>query len=369
MDLPFTSVPDRPPVRVLFVAAASEDIRFLDAAQHRLQRCYQIHRASGSDELDHHLAGEPFHMVIVADRAFDQETAHTVQQIRQHDPDITVLALSEVCTTGPWPQSVPDGADDLVSIQDTFRLDLALARAVRTSIERRHGRHAANALEESEKQLRALTRHLETIKEEERHRIAREIHDDIGATLTALRFELVALARQTDLTTTVSGRVETMGQLLERAVEASHRIQHNLRPPVLDAGLVAALQWLVRDFQARTNIPTRFESNREDIPLEPACAAALYRVAQESLTNIRKYAQAATVSVQAFVTAEDVTLEISDDGAGFDAGLLHATPGFGLRSMIERARGLDGWAEVSSAPGRGTTIMFCVPLTFSTSAV
>jgi signal transduction histidine kinase len=88
----------------------------------------------------------------------------------------------------------------------------------------------------------------------------------------------------------------------------------------------------------------------------------MYRVAQESLSNIAKYAQAARAGIQLFTAEGEVTLEITDDGMGFDPGMLRATPGFGLRGLIERARGLGGWAEISSAPGRGTTVMFCVPL-------
>jgi signal transduction histidine kinase len=152
-----------------------------------------------------------------------------------------------------------------------------------------------------------------------------------------------------------------MNDLLAHAVAASHRIQHNLRPPVLDAGLVAALEWLAKGFTERTGVPVQFETNRDDVPLAADRAAALYRVAQEGLSNVAKYAQARRVSLQLFVAAEEITLEIADDGVGFDLRMLEATPGFGLRGLVERARGLGGWAEVLSTPGRGTTIMFCVP--------
>jgi two-component system sensor histidine kinase UhpB len=159
-----------------------------------------------------------------------------------------------------------------------------------------------------------------------------------------------------------SRRLSVIQELLESAVIASHRIQHALRPAVLDAGLVAALEWLTRGFGERTGISVDFQSNRDDIEIEPDREAALYRVAQEALTNVRKHARnARKVHLQLFSLTDEVTLEVSDDGPGFDTGSLEVTAGFGVRGLMERARGLGGWAEVSSSPGRGTTVMFSIP--------
>jgi signal transduction histidine kinase len=130
---------------------------------------------------------------------------------------------------------------------------------------------------------------------------------------------------------------------------------------VLDAGLVAALEWLARGFGERTGLPIDFRSNRDEFEIAPDRAAALYRVAQEALTNVRKHAGAHAVHVQLFALEDEVTLEIADDGVGFEADSLSVTPGFGVRGLLERARGLDGWAEVSTSPGRGTTVMFSIP--------
>jgi len=300
--------------------------------------------------------------VVVTDHSLPQfDSLAALAVAKSHDPDLPVIVVSGEMSEELAVSVLHAGADDFILKSRLFRVGPALTRSLQAARERRAGREAAAALEQSETRLRALTRHLETIKEEERHRIAREIHDDIGATLTALRFELVGLARQGQTQPAQAPRLAAMLGLLEQAVAASHRIQHNLRPPVLDAGLVAALQWLVRSFASRTSIVATFETNREDLPLPAECAAAMYRVAQESLSNISKYAQAQHVSVQLFAATGEVTLEISDDGVGFDPGMLQATPGFGLRGLIERARGFGGWAEISSAPGRGTTVMFSVP--------
>jgi signal transduction histidine kinase len=277
------------------------------------------------------------------------------------DDNLPVIVLSGEMSEELAVAGLHAGADDFILKSRMFRLGPALKRSLQAAEARRDRRMQAVALAENETRLRELAHNLEQVREEERRILAREVHDDIGTTLTALKFELARLAKDLGERPQAAPRINAMNDLLAHAVAASHRIQHNLRPPVLDAGLVAALEWLAKGFTERTGVPAQFETNRDDVPLAPDRAAALYRVAQEGLSNIAKYAQARRVSLQLFVAAEEITLEIADDGVGFDLGMLEATPGFGLRGLIERARGLDGWAEVLSTPGRGTTIMFSVP--------
>lgn len=277
------------------------------------------------------------------------------------DPDIPVIVLSGEMSEELAVASLHAGADDFVLKTRMFRVASALQHSLQAARTRRDARTATAALVESESKLHALTQHLERAKEEERRAIAQEIHDDVGGALTALKFEVVRLARELGTGSGHTERLHAIQQLLESAVVATHRIQHALRPAVLDAGLVAALDWLTRGFGERTGLPVDFRSNRDEFEIAPDRAAALYRVAQEALTNVRKHAGARAVHVQLFALDDEVTLEIADDGVGFEADALAVTPGFGVRGLLERARGLDGWAEVSSSPGRGTTVMFSIP--------
>jgi signal transduction histidine kinase len=279
------------------------------------------------------------------------------------DSDIPVIVLSGEMSEELAVASLHAGADDFVLKTRMFRIAAALQKSLRAAEARREARAGAAALAESEARLHALTQHLERAKEDERRAIAQEIHDDIGGALTALKFEVVRLSREMEARDGErSQRLAAIHELLESAVIASHRIQHALRPAVLDAGLVAALEWLTRGFGERSGLAIEFQSNREEFEIEPHRAAALYRVAQEALTNVRKHSNGARrVQMQLFAMADEVTLEVTDDGPGFDTGSLEITAGFGVRGMIERARGLGGWAEVSSAPGRGTTVMFSIP--------
>ena len=270
------------------------------------------------------------------------------------DEDLPVLVVSGEMSEELAVAALHAGADDFILKTRMFRIAPALRRSMDAATARRERRVQAE-------RLRELTAHLERVKEEERQAIAHEIHDDIGTTLAALKFELVRLGSKVATIDAAAPHLREMQALIAHAVEASHTIQHNLRPPVLDAGLVAALDWLVGSFRARGDAKTTFESNREDIDLPAEQATALYRVAQECLNNIGKHAQANAVTVTLFAAPGEVTLEVNDDGAGFDLKMLDATPGFGLRGLVERARALGGWAEIDSAPGRGTMIMFSLP--------
>jgi signal transduction histidine kinase len=284
-----------------------------------------------------------------------------IKTAKQFDEDLPVLVLSGEMAEDLAVTALHAGADDFILKARMFRLAPALRRSLQAAEARRSARRQTLALAESEAKLHALTQHLERVKEEERRLIAREIHDDIGTTLTALKFELTRLARDLDARSSAAPTINAMHELLAHAVTASDRIQHNLRPPVLDAGLVAALQWLVQGFRNRTGVTTEFESNREEVDIAPDRAAALYRVAQEALNNVAKHAHAARVSVQLFAAPDEVSLEIADNGVGFDTHGLNSTPGFGVRGLVERARGFGGWAEVNSTSGRGTTVMFSIP--------
>ena len=207
-----------------------------------------------------------------------------------------------------------------------------------------------------------MTQHLERAKEEERRAIAQEIHDDIGGALTALKFELVRLARG-------SAAIELRGpssmrcrNLLESAVVASHRIQHALRPAVLDAGLVAALEWLARGFAERSGIKIDFQANREDFEIAPDRAAALYRVAQEALTNIRKHASAKRVHMQLFALGDEITLEVARrrPGIRYEQPASHA----GFRRPWNDRACTRAWVDGPKCRRRragGTTVMFSIP--------
>ena len=353
------------PIRLLVVEDSELDYELLQAILLRDRETLgaRVRTQRAEDEAGMRNAFErgPVDAVITDHNLPRFDSFAALKVAKEVDADLPVIVLSGEMSEELAVASLHAGADDFILKSRMFRLGPALRRSLDAADARRGQRAAFAALADSEARLRELTRHLERIKEEERRALAREVHDDIGSTLTALKFELARLARDLGDRPLAAPRINAMNELLAHAVEASHRIQHDLRPPVLDAGLVEALNWLTRGFTARTGVPVQFETNREELQLAPEHAVALYRVGQEALANVAKYAQARRVSVQLFAAADEVTLEVADDGVGFDPQMLEATPGFGLKSLVERARGLGGWAEIAASPGRGVTVMFSIP--------
>jgi PAS domain S-box-containing protein len=215
--------------------------------------------------------------------------------------------------------------------------------------------------ETSAAELRALARRLSEIREEERLAIARELHDQVGQALTALKLDLAGVRGQMAAGEGAS-RLETMDALLDSTLETTRRISAMLRPSILDdLGLCAAIRWQTADFTARTGVPCETRVPDEETTLAPSAALALFRILQEALTNVARHAQARHVVVELRRERESAALVISDDGRGLPAVEVAGRRSLGLMGMRERAAALGGEIEISGAPGRGTTVRARIP--------
>lgn len=213
--------------------------------------------------------------------------------------------------------------------------------------------------------LQLLSRRLFEVQEEERRHLARELHDEISQTLTAAKLNLRMIAP--DVPPAVGGRLEDSIQIIDRLLTQVRQISLNLRPPLLDElGLVPALRWLADQQGQRANLPITFTANTDPLKLDPMIQTACFRVAQEALTNAIRHARATTVNVEVRAQPDRVSLEIRDDGVGFDEGTSQqrARGGstVGLLSMKERVCLLGGEFKVHSTPGHGTKICAWFPL-------
>jgi signal transduction histidine kinase len=251
------------------------------------------------------------------------------------------------------------GADDFLVKGRLARLAAAVRNAVEASRARRDKAEAEERLRLSQEQLRNLSQRLQSMLDEERAAIAREIHDEVGGTLTAVRFDLDGLQRH--LAPLPLQRLRRAQDTLAQATEAAQRIMRNLRPPSLDAGLGPALEWQVRQFRERHGIDVRFTCGGPEAALDEPSSLALYRTCQEALTNIAKHAGARHVAVDLHYGSATVSLEVSDDGRGLDPAALHKPGSLGLRGLAERARAAGGAIDIASSAGR-TTLMLWLPL-------
>ena len=226
-------------------------------------------------------------------------------------------------------------------------------------------RQAETALRNSEQQLRELAGNLLTAQEDERRRVARELHDDVTQTLAFLSIELGRLAG--DLPDTIAAKRDRVRALQEQTLRASQevrRLSHGLHPSVIeDFGLSVALEEFCEEFEKAQGVRVRFDGLGEDARLNHAGAACLYRVAQESLRNAVQHGQANEISVELKARAESVRLRVRDNGKGFSDPLAPAKGGLGMISMRERMRLVNGTLTISSVPEQGTEVAASAPLT------
>jgi signal transduction histidine kinase len=221
---------------------------------------------------------------------------------------------------------------------------------------------AQEELHASQEELRALASHLVRVREEEREHLAREIHDDVGSTLTGVKFGLAWLRGQLEDSPALAARVSQTDQIVDAVIHATSRIVHDLRPGIIDEGIVPALEWLTRSHEQRLGIPCRFFASHEDIDLDRDRAIAVFRVCQEALNNAAKYSCATRLDVRLEEAGGSLALEIRDNGRGIGREDMAKSAAWGLRGMRERAVSLGGVLDVSGGPGHGTTIALLLPL-------
>jgi signal transduction histidine kinase len=223
------------------------------------------------------------------------------------------------------------------------------------------------AVKRAQNQLRRLSGSIMANQEQERAYLARELHDELGQVLTALRMEAVWLrARLKEADPSASKRALTMCTLIDKTIEEVRSMALRLRPGVLDhLGLKDALEWYTADFERRTGISCTYEQPDPIPDLMDTVATAAYRITQEALTNVARHAEANRVNVALNYQGEAITLVIADDGLGFDPAALDEFQGLGVAGMRERAGLVGGTLEVDATPGRGTRIVFSVLLASS----
>ncbi len=218
-------------------------------------------------------------------------------------------------------------------------------------------------------QLRLLAAHLQSAREEERIRIARELHDELGTLMTAIKMDLAFLNKQITGSSppkspeTLHEEIRATTELVDGAIRTVHQIVVELRPAVLDhLGLRAALEWQVQDFQTRTSIECQFRSDLDSAHLDPERSTAIFRILQETLTNVARHAHATHVDASLKEQDGHLILEVRDNGLGISEEQITNTNRFGLLGMRERAQIFGGDVVIHGAPGQGTTVTVRIPV-------
>jgi PAS domain S-box-containing protein len=212
--------------------------------------------------------------------------------------------------------------------------------------------------------LRLLSARLQQIREEERIRIAREIHDELGGFLTVLKLDIASLGKEpATAAQAFRQKQEAISNTIVAAIGSVRRICSDLRPSVLDhIGLTAAIEWQVEEWQSKTGVRCAMSSSIDDERVDPGRATAAFRVLQEALTNVARHAQATNVRVRLWTETGRLRLEVRDNGRGFTDSAIGDSTSLGLLGMKERVFPFGGNVEVSGAPGQGTTVDVSIPL-------
>ena len=223
-------------------------------------------------------------------------------------------------------------------------------------------RHDAD-IRKSREELRALAARLQSVREDERTRISREVHDELGQALTGLRLDLSWLKGRLRDRPDLADRVQSVVARIDGTIDAVRRIATELRPSVLDhLGLLAAVEWQAQEFEKRTGITVRLELSSAHPALDDMRATTVFRILQESLTNVARHARASRVDVALALGPEAVTLQVADDGRGISEAERTAVRSLGLVGIRERAIACGGECTIEGQAGRGTRVLVRIPL-------
>lgn len=239
-----------------------------------------------------------------------------------------------------------------------------LLRRAKTDLERRVDERTVE-LSVAVERLRELSAHLERVREDERTRIAREIHDELGSLLVALKFDVNWIRKRVATEAELERKCQAMSGLIERAVENVGRIITDLRPSILDhQGLWAALEWQAEEFSESTEIPCHWHMHIAPGATTPQgpMAIAVFRIFQEMLSNVARHSQASAVTVRLDATRSHLLLEVCDNGRGASACRLAHPRSYGVLGMRERAGHFGGQVTIDSEAGRGTSVRLTMPL-------
>jgi PAS domain S-box-containing protein len=264
---------------------------------------------------------------------------------------------------GVWKHKRKDGTylDVEIMVQDIIynnqKVRLILANDVTEKIQ------ASEKLKDSYQEIRQLASRLQEIREEERAAMAREVHDELGQQVTGLKMDVSWISkRMTTESEPVRQKIKGILDLLDVTVKTVRKIATELRPSILDdLGLTEAMQWQSIEFEKRSGIRTQFTSELSSINIPGDIAIALFRIYQESLTNVARHANATLVKSGFWQTDDELILEIVDNGKGFDMSKREQKKTLGLLGMKERTQMIGGKYEITSYPGKGTTVLVSIP--------
>lgn len=346
---------------ILHLEDSSLDHQLVNHALSKAGLPVELVRVDTLDEFERALIQKPPGLVI-ADYRLGSFTAIDAWQLATHLPSSPpFIILSGTIGEAAAVEAIQMGISDYLHKDEIATLPRVIQRTLHLHAVKLAKEKADQELAHSEQRISELAGHLQTAIERERAAIAREIHDDIGGALAAIRLDLAWLKRHTADPAQLA-HIASANDMTGHAAQASQRIMRNLRPAILDQGLVPSIRWLAQDFERRTAARTQVSASSEEIHLSPETMLSAYRTTQEALTNASKYAAGSDIRIDISNLGNTLTVEIEDKGPGLEASALKKPHSYGLRGLSERAKSVGGWLDISSNAQKGTVITLTVPL-------
>ncbi len=355
-------------VHFLHLEDSMDDVLIVRAALDRAGIAHKITRVQTEGEFDRALRQGGYDVILGDFGLPGYDGLAALKLARERCPDVPFIFVSGTMGEDAAIDALTQGATDYVFKHKLTRLAPAVQRALHEAENRRERQRSQQELERSRQQMRQLALHLQSVREAERTAIAREIHDELGQLLTGLKFDLTRLkitlaeSRTRPKRRASDAAIADMVQLVDMSLACVRRIATELRPPALDElGLVAALEWQVREFTDRTGICCVIQVPSPVSDLSPELSTALFRIFQEALTNIARHAHATNVEVTLTEDGGVLRLVVRDNGAGITASQLAGSRSLGILGMRERALLFGGSLQIDGIPGQGTTVVAEIP--------
>jgi signal transduction histidine kinase len=354
------TTPITPEVRILHLEDSQLDHQLAVRALATSPERYTVDRVETLEALQNALQLHEYAMVLADYRLNGFSALDAWRLCSQLGQNVPFVLLSGTIGETAAVEAVQAGIADYLHKDDIRTLPRVIRRALDLNAAKTAKHKADIELQESQARISALAGHLQTAVEAERAAIAREIHDDIGGALTSVRLDLGWMQRHS-ATPELRQHVDSAIAMLDHAAQASQRVMRNLRPAILDQGLLPALQWLVQGFEDRMPGKVTLRTSAPDIVIPGDAMLVVYRTVQEAFTNICKYAPDSDVLVDISDLAGTLTVEITDQGPGLPPNARTKPTSFGLRGLAERAKTVNGWLDISSGAGKGTSLTLSIP--------
>ena len=346
------------PINVLFVEDNPLDVRIIremlanvNASRFKLTRCESI------DEYLKKIKKKLFDVILLDLNLPDSQGYDTFQKVYDNVPNIPIVVLTGINDNSLGEKAVKNGAQDyLVKGEISKHL---LARVLSYSISRKQ---VEEELKDSQSQLRDLSSHLHSVREDERARLALEIHDNLGQLLTALKMDLYWLNKKIPGENKhLHDKVSSMVELTNETINSVKNLAKELRPPLLELGISSAIENHAKEFQNHAGIKCSVVIDPENISLNKDLSLAVFRIFQELLTNVARHAKATSVKV-GLVTSEGILeLKVMDNGVGISKEELNGSQSLGLVGIQERVRQWNGNMDIRGIPNKGTSVTVNIP--------